>query len=472
MNPPRTNTSHDDADGPGISASRPRMTAQLAAGKALRQHCPRDDQDALDARRLRRDPLAVIQAGDMGRIASLLPIKNARMAVSPLAFYRGAAALMAYDLATTPRSGVEVQLCGDAHLLNFGGFASPERTLLFGLNDFDETLPGPFEWDIKRLAASFVLAARERGFSEARSKETVLLLVQCYRESLHRFAGMHALDVWYQRVTFDDLIALAHTRASRKQGESLMERARQQTAESLFAKMTHIQGGQRRITDNPPLVYHPKTDDKLRRHFKDFFDAYRASLPNERRALVDRYAIVDVAFKVVGVGSVGTRCLVALLMADDDDALFLQFKEARPSCLAGYLAPGRHGNQGERVVQGQRRAQSISDIFLGWAHSPHDDRDFYVRQLRDMKISVTLDELDADELEDFAQACAMALSRAHAKSGDAALLAGYLGNSDTFDRAIGQFAHAYADQTERDFEVFKSAIAAGKLPVADNAKHD
>lgn len=458
----------EPAEAGSKSASRPRMEARLAAGKALRTDCPRKAHAALDPHRLKRDPVAVLQAADVGRMPELLPIKYARMAVSPFAFYRGAAPLMAYDLAGSPQAGINVQLCGDAHLVNFGGFASPERSLLFGINDFDETLPGPFEWDVKRLAASFVLAARSRSFSESHTERIVATLMASYRENLQRLAGQTMLDVWYQRITFEDLVTLARSRAGREQNESLMEQARHQSSGSMLNKMTHSVQGVRRITDTPPLIFHPAQDEAaFRKDFDAYFAAYRASLPDERRTLLDRYTLIDVAYKVVGVGSVGTRCLVALLQADDDDALFLQFKEANASCLEAYLAPSPYGNHGERVVQGQRRVQSVSDIFLGWARSPDGQHDFYVRQLRDMKVSVDPETLDASELEDYAQACAMALSRSHAKGGDAATLAGYLGNKAEFDEAIWLFAQAYADQNEKDHAALLAAIKQGRVKVAD-----
>jgi uncharacterized protein (DUF2252 family) len=385
------------------------------------------------------------------------------MAQSPFAFFRGSAALQAFDLAKTPRSGIDVQACGDCHLVNFGGFATPERQLVFDINDFDETLPAPFEWDVKRLAASFVLAARSRSFEAGAAREMAVEAAQSYRISMRKRADSSVLESWYAAVTLDDAMHIIGDDAnSLNRINKMVDKARHQTSEHVFHKLTTPVEGHPRILDQPPLVFHANETELSHEHMDAFLATYRACLPQERRMLFDRFELVDVAYKVVGVGSVGTRCLIALLMAEADDPLFLQVKEARPSVLEPYTHKTTFENNGERVVVGQRLMQAASDIFLGWSHGP-EGRHFYVRQLRDMKISADVESQSRNIMRGYATLCGMTLARAHDKAGAGAIVAGYLGKSDAFDEAIGDYAVAYGDQVERDYEVFVKAIRTGKV---------
>jgi uncharacterized protein (DUF2252 family) len=431
-------------------------------GKALRRRCPRAALGKWQAPGHERDVIAIIKRSNVDREPDLVPVRHGRMLQSPFAFYRGAAAVQAYDLARSPTSGLAVQLCGDAHLMNFGGFATPERNLVFGLNDFDETLPGPWEWDVKRLAASFVVAARYRGFRRAVARDVVLEGMRSYREHLCEYADLSALELWYASMTAADV--RRETPAKLRRNVDRIEKlARSRTSEAIYPKVTTVTGGHVRIKDNPPFVFHVESRfADYTRMVQKLFETYGATLPEDRRLLLDRFKVVDSAAKVVGVGSVGTRCYIILLMADDDDPLFLQLKEARASVLEPYLGRSKHKNHGERVVFGQRVIQSASDIFLGWVRGPAG-RDFYFRQLRDMKVSVDIEEMGGARLENYARVCGWALARSHAKGGDAAMLAGYLGTSRAFDEAVADYAQAYADQVERDFATFVRAVRSGKL---------
>jgi uncharacterized protein (DUF2252 family) len=417
-------------------------------GRLLRGACPRSNHAIWNGRDDSTDPLAVIEASDAGLVPGLLPVRYGRMAQSPFAFFRGTASLQAFDLRDSPISGTIVQLGGDCHVMNFGGFATPERRLVFDIVDFDESFPGPWEWDVKRLAASLVLAARHRGLSEAVACEAVCAAVASYRSRTAEYANFSALEVWYAQ------IGLAELGASFGQDAS--------AAGSLHDAAT-VERGRGRIDDKPPLVY----------HFRDcapawaglvhaFFGRYRQSISTERRQLFDRFAFEDLAVKIVGVGSVGTRCTVALFLSDDADPLFLQVKEARRSVLEPRESRSRFAHQGERVAIGQRLMQAAGDIFLGWAEVP-GSRDYYVRRLHDVKISILLETLGARALLEYGVACGWALARAHAKAGDAPAISGYLGASDRFDRAVAQYAAAYADQVERDYETFARAIDSGRI---------
>jgi len=439
------------------------------AGRALRHRVPRSTHGRWETAKRKRDALALLEESDRGRIAELLPIRYARMVQSPFAFLRGAAAVMAFDLAATPATGIRVQACGDCHLMNFGAFATPERNLVFDINDFDETLPAPWEWDIKRLAASVMVAGRYRQLPDSRCAEAVRAVVGTYRETLAEYAERPALEVWYARIDAADLMELGIGRGDGGLGSGPDARDHAHTGARLLPKLTRVVGGARRIKDNPPLVYHLPRHAEYEARVRDALRRYRKSLPDERRALLDRYRLVDIARKVVGVGSVGTRCAVALLMADADDPLFLQFKEARPSVLERYAGKSIYRNDGERVVAGQRFLQSASDIFLGWSRTGRPAFDFYVRQLRDMKTSVNLDSLGARGFTAYVRFCGRALARAHAKAGDAAMIAGYLGGSDALDRALEGFARAYADQTERDHAALVKAVRAGRVKAAVDA---
>ena len=360
-----------------------------------------------------------------------------------------------------------MQACGDAHLLNFGGYGSPERRLVFDINDFDETLPAPWEWDVKRLAASVVLAGRQIGARDRFCSDAALATVASYRTHMREYARMTALNTWYSHLDAEIFINEAKTAEDKKYWRQVEKSAKLQTAEHIFPKMTEVVRGRRRIVDRPPLVYHPRDYSRIDTHVREMFHRYRHTLPEERRVILDRYQIVDIARKVVGVGSVGTRCAVALLMAGENDALFLQFKEALPSVLEAHAGKSRYENHGERVVTGQRMLQASSDVFLGWTHDD-DGHDYYFRQLRDMKMSIDVGKLNKDELLEYVEICAWALARAHARTGDAARIGGYLGKKDVFDLAVRKFAIAYADQTERDHQALVKAVRAGKLRASAN----
>ncbi|MGA6957654.1 MAG: DUF2252 domain-containing protein, partial [Candidatus Acidiferrales bacterium] len=383
------------------------------------------------------------------------------------AFFRGAASVMAADLAETPKTGLRVQACGDCHLLNFGGYGSPERQLVFDINDFDETLPAPWEWDVKRLAASVVLAGRQIGARDRICSDGALATVASYRTHMRDYARMTALNTWYSHLDADVFIKEAKTADDKKFWRQVEKSAKLQTAEHIFPKMTEVVRGRRRIVDRPPLVYHPRNFSQIDDHVRAMFHRYRQTLPDERRVILDRYQIVDIARKIVGVGSVGTRCAVALLMAGENDALFLQFKEALPSVLEAYAGKNRYQNHGERVVTGQRMLQASSDVFLGWTRDD-DGHDYYFRQLRDMKMSIDVGKLNLDELLEYVEVCGWALARAHARTGDAARIGGYLGRKDIFDEAVEKFATEYADQTERDHQELVKAVRAGKLRASIN----
>lgn len=431
------------------------------AGKALRKDCPRSSHGSAVLGKAARDPLALIEASNEGRLKSLLPIRFTRMAESAFAFFRGTAALQAHDLAGTPSAGIVVQCCGDCHLMNFGGFATPERALAFDINDFDETHAGPFEWDVKRLATSFVVAARWLGFNASAARDAARSAAASYRESIARFARMSVLETWYARVTMDEVFAefAGEPKAVQRLRKSVSE-ARHQTTEYVFHKITTNAGVRPRIKDQHPLLFHPDPADlDLDRDARPFFSDYAETLAADRRALFGRFELADVAYKVVGVGSVGTRCLVALFNGDQGDHLLLQVKEARPSVLEG---PAPYSNNGERVVQGQRLMQSASDVFLGWARLRN--RDYYVRQLRDMKIAPDLTQHTPRVLHAYGHLCGRVLARAHAKSGDAATIAGYLGSTGAFDEAIALYAVGYANQVEKDYESFRAAIRSGRFP--------
>jgi uncharacterized protein (DUF2252 family) len=452
---------------PRVPAPQPEgrgREARRLQGKSLRKACPRSSHAAATLGQGERDPLALIEASNTDRVEKLLPIRFTRMVESPFAFFRGTATLQAHDLKGTPSTGLTVQCCGDCHLMNFGGFATPERTLVFDINDFDETLPGPFEWDVKRLAASFVLAARWLGFRPADARQTAESVVACYRKAMAGFAEMPVLETWYAKVTIDEMFEeyAGDSKVVKLLWKSV-DKALHSTTEHVFHKFTAVADGKPRITDQAPLLFHPDPSElDMERDVRPFFADYRATLTPDRQALFDRFHVMDVAYKVVGVGSVGTRCFIALFCGDQDDHLFLQVKEARPSVLEGLVGPCSFPNNGERVVVGQRLMQSASDIFLGWTRGMHG-RDFYVRQLRDMKIAPNLTGYAPPNLEAYGHLCGRALARGHAKSGDAAALSGYLGASGAFDEAVADYAVAYAEQVEKDYEAFRAATRAGRF---------
>ncbi len=433
-----------------------------ADGRARRVDAPRSSHSGWLAPADRPDPVALLEERHRRRVPELVPIRVGRMLVSPFTFLRGAAEVMAHDLASTPTSGLRVQACGDAHLLNFGVFATPERHLVFDVNDFDETLPAPWEWDVKRLAASVAVAGRGVSFAPEQVDAAVSGMVRGYRMRMQELAAMAPLDVWYDRVDVEAVLALANRQdtPSLPNGGHLLERARHHTSLAALPKLTELVDGERRIIEDPPLILHTQHGFDVPR---ETFVAYRASLARDRRPLLDRYRVVDAARKVVGVGSVGTRCHIVLLMdADGDGPLFLQIKEAEVSVLAPYAGASQCEHEGERVVTGQRLMQAASDVFLGWADGPYGNH-YYVRQLRDMKGSVSIDLLTPDELTRYAMLCGVTLARAHARSGDPAAIAGYLGTGDQFDRAIVSFADCYADQTVADHAALERAVAEGRI---------
>jgi uncharacterized protein (DUF2252 family) len=409
----------------------------------------------------RRDPIEILLESNTGRLAELVPIRFGRMAASPFAFLRGSASVMTADLAAVPTTGLEVQACGDCHLMNFGLFATPERNVVFGLNDFDETMRGPWEWDLKRLVASFIVAARDVRLDDDQAREIAAHAVRAYRERMWDFSAMNPLDVWYDRLDMATENAKEPDKAVRKRREKLEEQARRRVAEHLFPKLLTSEGGRMRIADQAPLVFH--MPDLTEEAVHGFLDAYRTSLADDRRVLFDRYRYEDAAIKIVGVGSVGTRCFVALFTSADGHPLLLQVKEANNSVMAPYLARSRGAvHNGKRVVVGQHLMQPASDIFLGWGKGPAG-RDFYVRQLRDMKLSIAL-TTDRVQFMNYAKYAGLALARAHANTGSAAAIAGYLGTGNKVDKAFTQFGVAYADQTERDHKALVEAIDAGAVP--------
>jgi uncharacterized protein (DUF2252 family) len=431
----------------------PTRAERFEDGRARRARISRSAHGDWSPAQDRPDPIDVLMASNAGRLEELIPIRFGRMAASPFTFLRGSAAVMAADLSGVPTTGLEVLACGDCHLMNFGFFATPERNVVFGVNDFDETLPGPWEWDIKRLAASLVVACQDEGISDSAAESVAVSGVRAYRRRLGELATMSPLEVWYDRIELAELIEEAPDKATRRRRKKMRRKAHKRVAENVFPKLV---GNNLCIKDQPPRIFH--RDDVTPKTVHEFFDAYRASLPKDRQILFDRFTLRDVAIKVVGVGSVGTRCYVVLFTDDDGKPLLLQVKEANDSVLAPYFAKGplKIVHNGERVVTGQHLMQPASDIFLGYATSPAG-RAFYVRQLRDMKLSVTL-AADEELMTRYAEFCGIALARAHANTGSAAAITGYLGSSDNFDKALGRFALAYATQTVRDHKALVEAI--------------
>lgn len=423
--------------------------------------------------------MALIEAQNETREPDLVPVRHGRMMVSPFTFYRGTAKIMAADLKDTPTAGLTVQLCGDAHLSNFGGFASPERQILFDLNDFDETFPGPFEYDVKRLATSFTIAARNNGFGKADAKAATSRSVAAYRQAMAGFSEMRTMDVWYSHLGAEQILAAARGAGKGKEAEKTLKRTektldRARTRDSLQAlsKLAEYVDGRYRIVSQPPIViplrdvtdFHGMSTETMDKLLHEMFREYRATLQSDRRHLLEKFEIVDVARKVVGVGSVGTRSFILLLQGrDQGDPLFLQIKEATASVLEEHLPKGHRQQPGERVVHGQRMMQAASDIFLGWVKGIQADRFFYVRQLRDMKASAVVETMSPTSLSAYAGVCGWTLARAHARSGDPVAIAEYLGETDAFDQAVTDFSVRYAKQNDRDFQEFTSAITSGRL---------
>jgi uncharacterized protein (DUF2252 family) len=450
---------------------------RVARGKAARAEVPRKSHASWEPSPVRASPIDLLEEQAKTRVPELVPIRYGRMLVSPFTFFRGAAYLMAADLAGMPRTGLHTQLCGDAHLSNFGAFAAPDRRLVFDMNDFDETLPGPFEWDLKRLAASFAVAGRDRGFDAERRLPINLAVSRSYREAMAGFAAMRTMDIWYSRIDIDDLYARVSSEVGakvRERAERNVAKARTKDSLSAFKKLTEIIDGEPRIRSNPPLitpVSELMSGEQILEATRHVIREYRETLLGDRRHLLERFRLVDGARKVVGVGSVGTRAFILLFLGrDDEDPLFLQMKEAQPSVLEPFLGRSEYGNHGQRVVEGQRVMQAASDVMLGWIHATGIDdveRDFFIRQLWDSKGSALVDVMEPTTMEVYAGICGQTLARAHARSGDSVAISSYLGTSDTFDRALATFAESYADQNERDFRTLKAAAEVGAIEVQE-----
>ena len=460
-----------------------------ARGTSARQRTPRSSLRGWVPVEGRLDPVALLEAQNVTREQDLVPVRHGRMLVSPFTFYRGSAKIMAEDLKDTPRAGLITQLCGDAHLSNFGVFASPERRLLFDLNDFDETLPGPFEYDVLRMTASFTIAARNNGFSAADTRDVTRAAVRSYREAMAGFATMGTMDIWYARLSEEELtadiqLAIGTQKGKqRKSAEAIGKNAQRNAAKArsrdslqALSKLAEYVDGQYRIVSQPPIVIPARelldhfgmSPDETRQALHSQLRSYRATLQEDRRHLLERFQLVDVARKVVGVGSVGTRSFIALLQGrDEQDPLFLQVKEATASVLEDHLPKSRYKQPGERVVQGQRMMQAASDIYLGWTRGVQENRYLYWRQLRDMKGSAVIEEMKPLAMTLYAHACGWTLARAHARSGDPIAIAAYLGQSDKFDTAVTDFSERYADQNDRDYEAFAEAVRSGRLQAVE-----
>jgi uncharacterized protein (DUF2252 family) len=453
------------------------VAERVARGKAARAEVPRSSHGVFEPSPTRVDPVELLELQAKTRVPELVPIRYGRMLVSPFTFYRGAAMIMAQDLAATPRSGLSVQCCGDAHLSNFGLFASPERRLVFDLNDFDETLPGPWEWDVKRLAVSMLIAARDNSFKVKEQQQIVLETVSRYRTAMTEFAGMKNLEVWYANLEIESLLQEDASQFKQKMiklTENTIAKARTKDSMAAFSKLTHEVDGEARIVDESPLIVPiealaPGAErEEMFEALRELMRGYRETLEWDRRVLLEQFELTDFARKVVGVGSVGTRAWIALLVGrDGQDPLFLQMKEAEASVLEDFLGPSEFKNHGERVVTGQRLMQASSDIFLGWLHVEAgidgEARDFYGRQLKDWKGSAETERLVPRGMATYGKLCGWTLARAHARSGDRIAIASYLGNSNSFDKAVLQFSEAYAEQNDRDYNELQAAVKSGKI---------
>jgi uncharacterized protein (DUF2252 family) len=484
MTPPSTTNTTTTAPAPRTAKSKrtvvPHLTVdeRVARGKAARQEVPRSTHADLNTGVARPDPIALLEQQAESRVPELVPIRYGRMLVSPFTFYRGAALIMASDLSGGARSGLNVQLCGDAHLMNFGVFHTPERRLVFDINDFDETAPGPFEWDVKRLAASFAIAGRDNGFSTKQRRAALLAVTAAYRTAMAEFAAMKNLAVWYTTLDVAGFVEQSAKLTSAKvlkRAAANIDKARTKDSLQAFEKLTHLVNGERRIISDPPLIepiediFSGRSRDELASNLHELVARYRQTLQSDRRHLLEEFRVAHIARKVVGVGSVGTRAWIILLLGrDDSDPLFLQAKEAQPSVLESFTGASRFKTNGQRIVAGQHLMQANSDIFLGYESVEGADgvkRDFYVRQLRDGKGSAAVELMDPPTLALYGTMCGQALARAHARSGDRVAIAAYLGNGDTFDRAIADFAESYADQNERDYDALVAAEAEGRVSV-------
>jgi uncharacterized protein (DUF2252 family) len=434
------------------------------AGKKLRDKTPRHSHAEWKVPSRRPSVVSMIEASNYDRLPHLVPIRHSRMTESPFVFYRATASLMARDLSTTLSSGITVQACGDCHLMNFGCFATPERTMVADINDFDETNPGPWEWDLKRLATRFMLACRKKNFRKEDERNITLELINSYQNKIREYSEMNFLELWYTKFTVEDIRKLSSSKKLQDAVERTIEKAEMLSHEKVFHKITQSAITRREITDHPPLIYHPANIEGHMESINQFIENYKSTLQPDRRLLLDQYKVIDMALKVVGVGSVGTRCYVVLMMNDNNEPIFVQVKEARQSVLEPYTQPSKYSHRGERVVQGQRILQAASDIFLGWSVGL-EGRHFYLRQLRDKKISFNVDSYDKLGLTLYARLCGNILAHAHCKSAQGPFICGYIGKGEVFAEAICKFATAYADQTEKDYDDFMKAVRDGKLPV-------
>ncbi len=434
-----------------------------ALGKKMRLACPRDSHSMWKPPKDRQDPIRTVLEAETGRMPELLPLRHGRMVRSAFTFYRGSALAMAHDLASTPTSGLRVQCCGDAHLCNFGGFATPERKIIFSTNDLDETLQAPWEWDVKRLAASFVVGCRDKDISDATARDIAATCVRAYRESMAEFSQMKTLDLWYYSLTPEELLKDMPAEFTKRAIRRIEKEQAKSRGEELFPKLVEHKGEMPVIKDQLPTIFHAEghPPGEVQKAVRDVFDSYRGTLHSSYKSLLDRYELKDAAIKVVGVGSVGTGCWVLLLMAGEDDPLFLQVKEARASVLEAHAGKSVFPNHGQRVVNGYRVMQPASDMFLGYARGL--TRDYFVRQLRDIKISIRVETFGPAEMTFYAAWCGRALALSHARSGNSIALSGYMGKSDAFDKAITAFSVAYADQNEKDHAALARAIKAGKI---------
>ncbi len=460
---------------PESISALPSRSELYAAGKALRERCPRESHAHWKAPSDRRDALELVLAAEEGREDSFLPLRHGRMVRSPFTFYRGAALTMAADLATTPSTGVYVQACGDAHLCNFGGFATPERRILFTVNDLDETLPAPWEWDVKRLAASMVVASRDNGLSDHKAREVASSCVRSYRKSMRQFSHLKTLELWHSGIWLRDLV---ESMGDKKLQKRVLKRVKKEraksSAEEIFPKLVEQTGDVPVIKDELPTMFHAEghTPGQIQKAVADAMKGYRNTLAPSVQSLYDRYQLRDAAIKVVGVGSVGTLCWVLLLMAGEDDPLFLQVKQARPSVLEEYAGASKFANHGQRVVNGYRLMQPASDMFLGWTKGKLRGLHYFVRQLRDIKISPRVETFGAREMSLFGTWCGRALALSHARSGQSSLLSGYMGKGDAFDEAIASFSMAYADQNESDHAVLERAVKDHKIEAVIEEEKD
>ena len=441
-----------------------------AKGKAIRKEVPRSSHGEWSPPADRQDPVDVITSQDTDRVQWLVPIRHGRMSESPFSFYRGAAKIMAADLSHTPRTGLTSQICGDGHLANFGSYASPDRRQVFDVNDFDETLPGPWEWDLKRLAASVVLAGRDNGFDRSDIKPATLQSVAGYREAMAKFAEAGTVDIWYWQLSLEQIMNAMPTKQDQKRFKKGAKKARSKGSLKALSKLAEKVNGVYRIKSEPPLLLPlrelagSQNPDDIKAQVDDSLSSYRSTLPDDRRVLFDRFTLVDIALKVVGVGSVGTRCMIVLFQGrDDQDPLVLQIKEATDSVLEDHLPTSRYKEHGKRVVEGQRLMQASTDIFLGWTVHLDSKWHYYWRQFHDMKGSADVAAMNPEQLASYARLCGSTLAHAHARTGDPIAIAGYLGSGNAFDRAVADFAFAYADQNDKDYKAFVAAIKSGKI---------